>query len=307
MSKSQLVFGSDPEFFAGYKKNDELFVLPAAYFRCMLGVPVNDPQERHPIFIDRFNESGVLVMEDGVAFEETILPDTNWENLFDRISLGKKFLSDEILSKFPEECLPDAQTVPTINYDVDRWQLYKKAPEFISSMVFGCDQDYDADNYTTVKRVVNALKHPFRYGGGHIHVSGSEKIKEEPILAIQSLKLTAGLAAVAFSDVPELDKGRTELYGKPAKFRTQQYKSLFNEMPFTDFGVEYRTPSNRWTNSFEHASQIFKWMEIGIHNLLEGGLVLELLEKINEETKDAIINCKQDVAKDLLSFVESRI
>lgn len=305
--KSTLVFGSDPEFFAGYVQENNLFVKPAAYFRSFLGIKVKNPDDKHPIFIDQMESDGVIVMEDGVAFEETVRPDTDWTKLFERIQFGKKLLSEKILSLFPDECLPETQTVPTINYDVTKWQQYKKMPEFMMSMIFGCDRDYDAFAPKVKQPVINALKHNKRYGGGHIHVSGSAKIKEEPILAIQSLCLTSGLAAVAFSDVPELDKERTFLYGRPGKFRPQQYKGLFNNMPFTDFGVEYRTPSNRWTNSFEHAKEIFKWVEIGIHNLLEDGLALELIEKIGEETQDAIISCNQPVAKELLAYVESRI
>lgn len=305
---SQLVFGSDPEFFGGkIYSNGELYVLPAAYFNTFLGVPVSNPYDKHPIYINEWENAGVIVMQDGVAFEETVLPDTDWTKLFDRIQLGKKLLQERILSKFPDECLPEVQTVPTINYDVERWKEYRNKPEFLQSMIFGCDRDYNALNYEAKNKTVNALKHPFRYGGGHIHVSGSEKIEEEPILAIQSLIFTAGLAAVAFSDTPELDKARTFLYGKPDRFRPQEYKSLFNNMPHTKRGVEYRTPSNRWTNSFEHASQLFKWIEIGIHNILEGGLTLELLERIGHDACNAILECDQPTAKQLLSYVESRI
>lgn len=306
-SKSTLVFGSDPEFFAAYIKNGEHFVLPAGYFRKFLGITVSDPDSRHPVYINKMDECGVTVIEDGVAFEETVRPDTDWTKLFERIQLGKKILSDEILSKFPNECLPETQTLPTINFDVDRWQQYRKLPEFMNSMIFGCDRDFNALNFKAKNRTVNALKHEFRYGGGHIHVSGSEKIKEEPILAIQSLIFTAGLAAVAFSDTPELDKKRTYLYGKPDRFRPQQYNKLFNGIPNTDFGVEYRTPSNRWTNSFEHASQLFKWMEIGIHNVLEGNLVSEFMKTIVDDACNAILACDQPTAKQLLAYVESRI
>ena len=302
---SQLVYGSDPEFFAGKKdKNGNYFVVPPAWFRKYGKVPFMD-DIKHPVFLDAKEELGVIVMEDGVAFEETVTPDTDWKALFERIQIGKKLLSDRILSKFPNECEPEVLTLPTINYDVERWK--KESKEFQMCLIFGCDQDWDADNSNRAGKTVSALKHPFRYGGGHIHVSGSEKIKEEPILAIQSLKLTAGSVAVAFSDTPELDHDRTFLYGKPAKYRPQRYSSLFNNIPFTDFGIEYRTPSNRWTNSFQHAEQMFKWVEIGIRNLLEGGLVLELLEKINEDVRQAIINCDQKTAKELLSFVEARI
>lgn len=303
--KSNLVYGTDPEKFAGYKKDGELYVLPPAYFRHHLEVQAMEPESKHPVFIDQMKELGVIVMEDGVAFEYTVRPDTDWTKLFDRVSIADRLLETEILSKFPGECLPEVQCVPTINYDVERWSQEKKQMQMC--LIFGCDQDYNALNYSVKNKVVNALKHPFRYGGGHIHVSGSPKIKEEPLLAIQSLIFTAGLAAVAFSDTPDLDKMRTFLYGKPDKFRPQRYNKLFNDMPDTDFGVEYRTPSNRWTNSFEHASQIFKWVEIGIHNLLEGGLVLDLLKTTVNDACEAILACDQPKAKEILSFVESRI
>lgn len=299
-----LVYGTDPEFFAACLKDGEYSVIPPAWFREYGGVDFI-PDIKHPLFIDAMDELGVKVMEDGVAFEETVLPDTNWKNLFERVQIGKKLLSDLILSKFPDICLPDVLTVPTIGYDIERWR--KESAEFRMCLIFGCDRDYDAENNNKKSTTINAMKHPFRYGGGHIHVSGSEFIKNEPILAIQSLKMTAGLAAVAFSDVPELDKARTYLYGRPAKYRPQKYSSLFNGIPHTDFGVEYRTPSNRWTNSFEHAQEVFKWVEIGIKNLLEQGLGLELIEKIGKDASEALINCDQPKAKELLSFVEARI
>lgn len=302
--KNQLVFGSDPEFFAGYEKNGDHFVLPPAWFR-VYGKINFMPDIKHPVFLDAMKKHGVLIMEDGSAFEETVLPSTDWRELLERINIGRKLLSEYILSKFPNDCLPDVLTVPTINYEVDRWK--KEKVEFQMCQIFGCDQDNDAWNSNKAGRTENALKHPFRYGGGHIHISGSKAIKEEPILAIQCLTISAGLAAVAFSDSPELDKTRTYLYGKPGKYREQEYKSLFNNMPDTDFGIEYRTPSNRWTNSFEHAEKLFKWVEIGIRSLLEDKLGLELIPKIGKDACNALVNCDQKTAMQLLNYVETRI
>lgn len=304
---SKLVFGSDPEFFAGYKKDEKYFVLPPVWFReyGKVEYQFNPADARHPIFLDFMKEYGVKIIEDGVAFEETVIPSVDWKELFERINIGKKLLSDLILSKFSNDCEPETMTIPTINYDVERWK--NESPEFRVCHVFGCDQDFDAWKKNSAGKVVNALKHPFRYGGGHFHVSGSEMIKEEPILAIQCLTLSAGLAAVAFSDTPDLDRERTFLYGKPGKYRPQVYGKLFDNIPNTDFGVEYRTPSNRWTNSFEHAEKLFRWIEIGIKNLLEGKLGLELIPKIGKEACNSVVKCDQNKAKELLSYIESRI
>ena len=304
MAKKQLVFGTDPEFFASYTKEGKEYVLPPAWFRVYGKVPYY-PDVKHPVFLDAMEKEGVIIMEDGVAFEETIRPSTDWKELFERVQFGKKLLSDHILSKFPNDCNPEVSTIPTINYETERWT--KEEKEFQMCLIFGCDQDFDADDYNAPGKVIDAKKHPYRYGGGHIHVSGSRIIKEEPLLSIQCLKLTAGLAYVAFSDVPELDKLRTYLYGRPAKYREQHYKGYFNKLPFTKDGIEYRTPSNRWTNSIDHATQLFKWVEIGIRNLLEGKLGLELIPVIGNDASDAIINCNQEKARDLLAYVENRL
>jgi hypothetical protein len=299
-----LVFGTDPEFFAYYKKEGKNYVLPAVYFRKYLGVPYF-PDEKHPVFLDAWKDLGIIVMEDGVAFEQTILPSTNWKEVFERILKGNELLSKHILSKFPEHCEPDVLTVPTINYEVDRWK--KEGKDFKLSVIFGCDADKDADNPDYNSPIINALKHPYRYGGGHIAISGSEKIKEEPIWAIQSLKMTAGLCYIGFSSLPELDKERVSLYGKPAKYRVQNYGKLFENIPHTDVGIEYRTPSNLWTSSYEFAQRIFNWAEIGIKELLERNLVYELYKEIGKTSAEAIVNCDQKLALELLDYVESKL
>lgn len=306
-----LVFGTDPEKFAAYKMNGEYFVLPPAWFREYGKIPFVPGEKGHHVFLDAMDEMGALVMEDGVAFEYTVRPSTDWKELFDRVKFADKILSEEILSAFSKECESEVFTLPTIRYDVDRW--INEGKQFQMCLIFGCDQDYNApaflekDKKAKAGKVVDALVHPYRYGGGHFHISGSEAIKNEPILAVQCLQLSVGLAAVAFSDVPNLEKDRTFLYGKPRRYRIQQYKGLFDNIPNTDVGIEYRTPSNRWTNSFEHAKKMFEWAEIGIRNLLEKGLGLELLPELEENASKAIIECNQPLAHELLSYIENRI
>lgn len=308
---SKLVFGTDPEMFAGYEKGGDTNVLPAAWFR-KNGIPfIPDPKDpdlnKHPVFIDNWKRDGVIIMEDGVAFEQSIMPSTDWKELFEKIQLGKSLISKEILSNFPRDCMPKVQTIPTIGFEVSKWKEFKDDPEFMMSLIFGCDPDRDAWNKNKKGKKVNALKHPERYGGGHVHISGSKQIIENPILAIQCLTISLGLAAVGYSDTPELDKKRTFLYGVPGKYRYQEYNELFNNIPYTNVGIEYRTPSNRWTESFNHAKKVFEWAEIGIINLLEKGLGLELIPKIGEDSCDAVISCDQEKALQLLSFVESRL
>lgn len=302
MAKSQLIFGTDPEFFSGYTKDNTIYCLPPVYFRQHLGVQA-EPNGRHPIFIKLSN--GTIVHEDGAAFELSATPSTNWEDLFERVNEGKKALETQILSKFPEVNDGKTYTLPTINYEVDRWQ--GEDEEFIYCTEFGCDPDEDAFNTEVKSRIIDASQHPFRYGGGHIHISGSKAIKEEPLLAVHSLALTVGLAAVAYSDVPELDKERTYLYGKPGKYRIQRYGHNFNKFPYTNVGIEYRTPSNRWTDNKDMAEQVFSWATIGIKILLEGGLVNELIDELREPVTKTIISANQADALDILGYIDSRI
>lgn len=300
---SPLIFGTDPEFFASMKIDGKDFVVPPAYFRQYLGVGFA-PNGTHPIFLEDA-DNGVKIIEDGVAFELTILPSQKWKDLYDKISYAKKLLSDSILRFFPKDCEPDVKTLPTINFDVERWT--KEDEEFQQCLIFGCDTDFDAWKAGKKGKVIDARKHPYRYGGGHIHISGSQAIKDQPILAIQCLTFTTGLAYVLNSDVPELEHLRTYLYGQPGRYRPQAYGKLFNDIPNTDFGVEYRTPSNSWTGNLKQAEQVFKWTEIGIRNLLEGGLGKELIAKFAKEAQEAVVSCDQKVAGEILSYIETRI
>lgn len=299
---SKLVFGSDPEVFLGYKKDGNLFVMPPAFFRVNGIVPYME-NGRHPVF-DMDKENGITTVEDGVAFEFAVKPSTKWEEVFDRISLGKERLLKYIASQ-TNEVEQEVFSVPTINYEVDRWS--KENDEFQNCLIFGCDQDFDAWNHNKAGKVVDAKLHPYRYGGGHIHISGSKLIGDEPILAIQCLTLTLGLAAVANSKVPNLEKDRTFLYGQPGKYRQQKYGQQFENIPYTEIGIEYRTPSNSWTNSFEHAKEVFKWAEIGITVLLEQGLGVKLIKKLSADAKKAILGCDQKMAFEILNYVEEKV
>ncbi len=298
-----IILGADPEYFAGYEGIDEngvskLYCQPPVIFR-RSGLEFV-PNRRHPIF---YKENGIILHEDGAAFEMAVEPQNSWEKLFDKIEEGRKALQEVILSKFTTLCDGVVHVIPTIDWEVGKWS--KENREFRFCTEFGCDPDYDAFEMSARCRIVDASKHPKRYGGGHIHISGSKAIKERPVDAIHSLALTAGLAGIAYSDVPDLEHDRMYLYGKPGKFRIQEYGKLFKDIPDTDMGVEYRTLSNRWTGNKDLASKVFHWAEIGIHDLLEKGLLEKLIGELREPTVQAIVNCDQKAALEVLRRVEN--
>lgn len=296
---SKILFGTDPESFAVYEKDGKMYTLPPYFFRKNLGVDASN-HPKHPVFIkgDEFK-----LHEDGAAFELSIMPSFNPKDLFDRVQAANQAASATILSRFPDHCLPELQYLPTVGFEVNRWGEMPR--DFFMSTTFGCDPDEDAFNLDKKARIVDASQHPERYGGGHIHFSGNPLIADEPILAVQLLALTAGCAAVAYSDVPELEKARTFLYGRPGKYRVQKYgkNNPFGE----DYanGIEYRTTSNRMFSSWNIFEKVTSWASIAINELLPRKNAYDLVAEAGDTAISAILEANQDSAKDVLSFVES--
>lgn len=292
---SKLKFGSDPEFFAVTRTEDGVaHVIPPVLFRTELGIGVKE-NENHPIFAEY---GDTFVHEDGAAFEMSTPPSENWMSIWQTLHEAREQFGRDVLSIFPEVCLPHLYSLPTVHYQVERW--LNKGPEFYLSTVFGCDADEDVYNTKGAQGVIDASLHNERYGGGHIHVSGLKEIQEKPLKAVRSMVMTAGLAATAFTDTPDLDKKRVTLYGRPGKYRIQNYKD-------GTVGIEYRTPSNRWTENYALAEKIFKWAEIGMNCLLRDGLLDEIAKKVEKDAAKAISKFDQKSAGEILRFIETKI
>jgi len=306
---SKLLFGTDPEMVSVYEIEGKSFALPPYFFRKFLGINASDDL-RHPVFLQT---DAWKFHEDGAAWEMAIRPSHNSRDLFDTIQECKTAAEQRIISQFPDHCLPVLKFLPTVGFDVERWNKMGEElgeefwEEFKMSTEFGCDPDRDAFDIQSRGFVEDASQHPYRYCGGHIHISGSKAIAKEPILAVKCLALSAGCAGVLYSDVSNLEKLRTYLYGKPGKFRIQNYgpNNPFGKNYST--GIEYRTLSTRWCSDWKIAEKIFEWVSIGIHNLLEGGLGLELLPDLAPIATRAIIEQDKNLAQEVLSRISSKI
>lgn len=312
-NKTKILFGCDPEASSVYEKDGKLFSLPPYYFRKFLDVPFIDPpgsNMRHPVYLtgDFFK-----IIEDGANWEFTIFPSHDPRELFQRIQEGAKQLSEKILSNFPEYCQPNLKFLPTIGWDVPRWEQLAEElgedfkEEFKGSTQFGCDPDEDALETESQCEVEDVWAHPERYDGGHIHTSGSPVIAEDPHLAVKCMLMTAGMASTAYSPYPELEHARLYRYGRPARFRVQRYGANNPFGPDYAVGIEYRTPSATWAGDWEVAKQVLKWAEIGIKTLLETGLGLNLLGELLQPSVEAVMTTNQKLAKDILNHIESKI
>jgi hypothetical protein len=297
---SKLLFGTDPEVFAVYSKDGKPYTLPPHFFRTKLGVEAS-ADKRHPVF---FQNDVSKFHEDGAAFEMAIKPSHNPLDLFNRIHECMARAEDTIISKFPEYCEPKLQCLPTVGFEVERWK--NEGEDFRMSTEFGCDPDLDAWDMEKKDHVLDASKHPERYGGGHIHFSGSKFIRKDPILAIQVLSITAGIAAVAFSDLPELEKARTFLYGRPGKYRIQNYGTNSFGKDY-EVGIEYRTPSNRWVSSWSIAEKVFEWGRFAFEELLPSNKVQNILMDVSGTATETILNANQSDAVGILNYISSEI
>lgn len=291
MSTQKPTFGADPEFFATYEYRGRTFCLPPVVFRTKLGIPAEE-NGRHPIFLHCHRNQ--IVHEDGAAFELTVQPSDNWKYVFEDINSALQEFNDAILSKLSEVVEPVLKALPTVGWQVSKW--INEGKDFEYATQFGCDPDQDLFDMKAKCRVVKAANHPKRYGGGHIHMSNVDKINTHPLEVLRMMVLTAGLTYAAYSPVPDLDRERTILYGRPGKFRLQTYGDGTH-------GVEYRTPSNSWTTDISLAEKIFEHLIFGVEKLLPENRVDAMMESMQDDVTSAILSCNQEKAKGLLSFV----
>lgn len=304
---NKILFGSDPEgFYARIGQDGKIYVVPPAKYRLDMGFPTTGTDPRHPVFAEADGQNGkVKLIEDGCAFELTTAPSENIETLFQDIQLGYS-LADEVADKFGNF----VSIVPTINYDVP--EFIDREDEFAECLIFGCDPDRDVfenEGLVSVECMEeSALEHPYRYGGGHIHISGVQNFQVKPLLTVKMCAFTVGNLVTAQSPMKELDYLRTYRYGRPGRFRIQEYGKLFKGMDWTNIGIEYRTPSNAWTTDLPLAKKIAEAFQMVAECLLPNdGLMEVLVEDIQDRTIQAVMKGDPALAQSNYDAVLSMI
>lgn len=133
---------------------------------------------------------------------------------------------------------------PIASHSMDPEQM--KDPR---AWVFGCDPDYDVWNkcWNKPPKAEDPL---LRSAGGHVHVA-----YENPNV-VSSIKI--GRALDFFLGAPlakkDPDKRRAELYGKPGAIR------------FKPYGLEYRTPSNYWTQDLRNVEFVWRAVSAAVRH-----------------------------------------
>jgi hypothetical protein len=307
---SNILLGSDPEGFYTRIGEDGLpYVVPPAKYRVDHKFPTDLTDPKHPVFAKADGVNGVVkLIEDGAAFELTVPPSTNVETLYQDIQIGYD-LANGIAKQFGHF----VSIVPTIHFDTNEFRNREEA--FLQSLIFGCDRDMDVfelegldtggDVFTEQE---SALDHPYRYGGGHFHTSGCEFFQTKPLLAVKMFAFMLGNLVTFLSPMKELDHLRTYRYGRPGRFRIQDYGHKFNDMAWTDKGIEYRTPSNAWTTDMSLGKKLADAVQIVADYLLpKDRLMEELINNIQDPTIEAVMNGNPELAENNYNTIMSMI
>ena len=183
---------------------------------------------------------------DGYMVEVNIKPDTCRQTTTHRMKRALNELQRKLAPKYRLVAVPAVK----INLKVDM----KDAPPDV--LQFGCEPSYDAYTGETKVPPIDAITHPFRYAGGHLHFGHSSgrstewmlNPKKHPMF-IKLMDLYVGLPLTYLFD----DKRtfwRRRFYGQAGEYRSQKYGIHKNEV-----GVEYRTPgpevwNEPWVASF---------------------------------------------------------
>lgn len=285
------LFGTDPEYFVVEYIDGKPYSVPVPFFveNGLLPEIGFDEERKHPVV---YKCNDFKIMGDGVAFEANPTPSKTPKEMYEKIQNVLNTIR-EMVSPFGYEVLVS----PTVYYDYARY--YRREIRSLEWCgLFGCDADKDAilgDEYTSPE--IDVSKHIYRYGGGHFHLSDLNKlIKDYPMVMIRLLAMTVGVSSIVNSTKPIEEKLRMFKYGQPGRYRVQDY-------PDGNIGVEYRSPSNLWTEKLETIEEMFYW----------GNKAYELLQNPEEAVNrldnylDLSVQAITNVDKELGSFILSKM
>jgi hypothetical protein len=215
------LIGADPEFFV--QRNGH--IIPAHDFGFgTKSMPMKTP-----------NGS---VQVDGLALEVNVTPAGTRNEFIKNVFSVITDLSHMVQHKDP---LYKLTALPSVNIGIKK---IKDLPPYAQRL--GCEPDFDA--YIGEKNPLPNAQSPYRTGSGHLHLGWTENAQAGNFRhlitcrrLVKNLDYYVGLVTLLFDN----DNRRRSLYGKAGAHRPKKY------------GVEYRVPSNKWTQDAKLAGLMF--------------------------------------------------
>lgn len=218
----QLIVGADPEFFLSNR--DTGAFVSATEIETIWG----NKQYPQPL------ECGGAVQIDGTALEVNVVPAHSEDEFFNNVQA----VMEEVASLLPH------------HLEISPFVVAKFEPTYFDQMIpeeaklFGCSPDRDV--YRGRKRPPHVLTSApnHRMAGGHIHIgmpmlAGNEDMIK---LLVSNLDRYIGSSMLKY----DWDTERRKFYGAPSIIRD------------TDYGIEYRSPSNAWLVSENYIRDIYR-------------------------------------------------
>lgn len=260
IKETDFTIGADPEIFLKDKTTGRMV---GAY-------GVVDGTKEKPTPIQNGMSHG-YVQVDGMALEFNTTPSYSFRWFKEAVTN----LVFQITNQYLAPRNLEAVIHPTAEFDDDEWD---RMPEEVK--VLGCNADYNG--WTgKINPTPNAEGVKFRTGAGHIHIGWGKdfEITEDFMKVCCALTkendATLGVASVLFDG----DVKRRELYGKAGAFRPKPY------------GMEYRTPSNKWVGSETLQGYVWYSLKKSLENLMHKAPISspEVVDIINNNKVDEAI------------------
>lgn len=219
------------------------------------------------------------IVRDGVQVELNPEPNSCRENLAGNIRECFVKLSEELKSKNVE-----------INFSL----MVDVTPEEMKNLgkqsrIFGCDPSKNLYTGKVSEIKVDPNVYLKRTAGGHIHIgyypddSRREVIEalKQPKRIVKMLDIIVGNTCVLIDRNPD-NIERRKNYGRAGEYRIKSY------------GLEYRTPSNFWLQSYQLMSLVFGLVRIAvcivINSLEDEEIEKAILDKVDMKDIEKAIN-----------------
>lgn len=295
---AKLMFGCDPEVFT-ISDITKTIISPALLEEFSgLQYIEQDELEKHPVYL---REKEFQWIMDGAAWELNLRrPFEKAGEMFDVIQESLVLLNNRVSSLTYNGGALSVSKKPVERIDPEEYLPLMGKNKVYQGFIFGCDPDEDAVDTHYHCKTLDVASHAYRYGGGHIHVSGSNYFEKYPRTAIRFLSMTVGNFVVVNSPYHEEDLMRVQTYGRPERYRPQVYKKDGS----VTYGVEYRSPSNAWISMDKSTvEKLFDYVQLGV-DLFEKSVVDNddsLLKSYLVDTMKAITTHDVELSQQILN------